>query len=198
MHQDGWAVEPGLTGRRGLDLARRALQSAGGDPGIIANAVFPLAYFGEDIEAMMSVLDEALILNPSFARGWFVSGHVRVMAGLCDLAIQHVENSLRLSPRARVGGQWGVIGQALCLAGRFEDAVSRLLRMIQEHPGAPLSYRFLAASYAHLKRFSEAREIITRLRAIAPVAITDSSYLRNPEHRELLLSGLRLAGLPEE
>jgi len=65
--------------------------------------------------------------------------------------------------------------------------------MIQEHPGAPLSYRFLAASYAHLKRFSKAREIITRLRAIAPVAITDSSYLRNPEHRELLLSGLRMA-----
>ena len=32
-----------------------------------------------------------------------------------------------------------------------------------------------------------------RLGAIAPVAITDASYLRNPEHRELLLSGLRLA-----
>jgi hypothetical protein len=65
--------------------------------------------------------------------------------------------------------------------------------MIQEHPGAPLSYRFLAASYAHMGRLFEAQETIIRLRAIAPVAITDSSYLRNPEHRELLLSGLRLA-----
>src|SRR5215472_17161009 len=150
LHQDGWAPEPELTMRRGLDLGHRALQLAASDPEIIANAVFPLAYFGEHIDAMMRVLDEALTLNPSFARGWFVSGHVRVMAGHCDLAIRHIENSLRLSPRARVGGQWGVIGQAHCLACRFEDAVPRLLMMIQEHPGAPLSYRFLAASYAHM------------------------------------------------
>jgi adenylate cyclase len=115
------------------------------------------------------------------------------MAGDCDLAIKHAENSLRLSPRARVGGQFAVICQAHCLAGRFEQAVSNLLVMIQEHPGAPLSYRFLAASYAHLGRLSEARETIGHLRAIAPVAITDPSYLRDPEHREVLLCGLRLA-----
>jgi Flp pilus assembly protein TadD len=70
--------------------------------------------------------------------------------------------------------------------------------MIQEHPGEPLSYRFLAASYAHLGRFSEARETIGRLRAIAPVAITDPSYLRDLEHREVLLCGLRLAAGEEK
>jgi hypothetical protein len=42
-------------------------------------------------------------------------------------------------------------------------------------------------------RLDEAREIIGRLRMIAPVMISDASYMRNPEHRELLLSGLRLA-----
>jgi adenylate cyclase len=193
LHQDGWTDELDPTARRGIDLGHRALQLAASDPEIMANAVFPLAYFGEDIDAMMHVLDEALSLNPSFARGWFVSGHLRIMAGDCDLAIRHAENSLRLSPRARVGGQFAVIGQAHCLAGRFEQAVSNLLVMIQEHPGAPLSYRFLAASYAHLRRLSEARKMIGRLRAIAPVAITDPFYLRDPEHRDVLLSGLRLA-----
>jgi hypothetical protein len=39
----------------------------------------------------------------------------------------------------------------------------------------------------------EAREIVARLRAITPVVIPDASFLRNPEHRELFLSGLRLA-----
>ena len=34
---------------------------------------------------------------------------------------------------------------------------------------------------------------IGRLRTIAPVMISDASYLRNPTHRELLLSGLHLA-----
>ena len=37
------------------------------------------------------------------------------------------------------------------------------------------------------------REIVTRLRTITQVVIPDASYLREPEHRELFLSGLRLA-----
>jgi adenylate cyclase len=42
-------------------------------------------------------------------------------------------------------------------------------------------------------RLDDAREIVTRLRAITPVVITDASFFRNPEQRELYLSGLRLA-----
>ena len=57
--------------RKGVDLARRALEVARDDPGILANAAFVLAYFGEDIDAMTALVDRALALNPSFARGWF-------------------------------------------------------------------------------------------------------------------------------
>jgi hypothetical protein len=42
-------------------------------------------------------------------------------------------------------------------------------------------------------RLDNAREVVTRLRAITPVVTHDASFLRNPEHRELFLSGLRLA-----
>jgi hypothetical protein len=42
-------------------------------------------------------------------------------------------------------------------------------------------------------RLDDAREIAGRLRAVTSVVIPDASYLRNPEHRELFLSGLRLA-----
>jgi hypothetical protein len=42
-------------------------------------------------------------------------------------------------------------------------------------------------------RLDDAREIVARLRAITPVVIPDASYVRNPEHRKLWLSGLRLA-----
>ena len=37
------------------------------------------------------------------------------------------------------------------------------------------------------------KSIVERLRAISPVVVPDASFLRNPEHRELFLSGLRLA-----
>jgi len=55
------------------------------------------------------------------------------------------------------------------------------------------SYRFLTACYAHMGRLDDAREIVARLRAITSVVMPDASYLRNAEHRELFLSGLRLA-----
>jgi hypothetical protein len=42
-------------------------------------------------------------------------------------------------------------------------------------------------------RFDDAREVVARLRAITSVVTPDAGYLRNPEHRELFLSGLRLA-----
>jgi hypothetical protein len=42
-------------------------------------------------------------------------------------------------------------------------------------------------------RLDAAREVLARLRTITPVLATDTSCLRNPDHRELFLSGLRLA-----
>jgi len=56
-----------------------------------------------------------------------------------------------------------------------------------------LAYRFLAACFAHMGRLDEAREVVNRLRTITPVIVPDANFLRNPEHRELFLSGLRLA-----
>jgi adenylate cyclase len=165
----------------------------GDDPGILANAGLALAYFGEDIGAMMALLDRALALNPSFARGWHVSGVLRWYAGQPDLAIERVEASLRLSPRARVGPSLFVIGAAHFLGGRFDEAVPKLLHAIQEDPSFPLPYRYLAACYAHMGRLDEAREVVKRLRAITSVVIPNAKFLRNPEHRELYLSGLRLA-----
>jgi hypothetical protein len=42
-------------------------------------------------------------------------------------------------------------------------------------------------------RLDEARDTVLRLRAVTPAVIPDLSYLRNPDYRELFLSGLHLA-----
>jgi adenylate cyclase len=179
--------------RKGADFARRALEVAGDDPGILANAALALAYFGEDIGATIALVDRALAFNPNFGRGWFISGVLRIWAGQPDIAIEHIEAALRLSPRARIGMSLFSIGQAHFLSRRFDEAVPKLRLAIQEDRSFPLAYRFLAACYAHMGRLDDAREIVERLRAITPVVMPDASFLRNPEHRELFLSGLRLA-----
>src|SRR6516225_1543584 len=190
---DGRSDDPAADRLKGADFAQRALKIAGDDPEVIVNAALALSYFGEDIDAMIALADRALALNPNFARGWHVGGILRFFAGHPDLAIEHAETALRLSPRARVGTSLSLIGQALFLARRFDEAVPKLLLAIQEDPSFPAPYRYLAACYAQMGRLAEAQEIVQRLRAIGGVVIPDTRNLRNAQHRELYLSGLRLA-----
>jgi adenylate cyclase len=190
---DGWADEPKITRREGIELARQALQAAENDPDVLANSAQALAQFGEDIGAMIGLVDRALALNPSFARGWFLSGLLRLFAGQHDLAIEHVETSLRLSPRERMGQPQVVIGMAYFFQGQFDEAASKLLLSMQDNPGSPIPYRALAACYAHMGLLDKARTIVARLRAITPLVVPNDVPFRNPEDRELFLSGLRLA-----
>ena len=185
--------DPAAAAVKSADFARRALEVAGDDPRVLANAALPLAYFGEDIGAMMALVDRALALNPNYARGWHISGLLRIWAGQPDIAIEHLEASLRLSPGVRVGASHNTdLGTAHFYSRRFDKAVPKLLLAIHEDPSFPLTYRILAACYAHMGRLDDAREIVARLRAITSVVMPDASYLRNAEHRELFLSGLRL------
>jgi pentatricopeptide repeat protein len=86
-----------------------------------------------------------------------------------------------------------ILGAVQFFSRRFDAALPQLLRAIQDDPGFPIAYRLLASCYAHLGRLDEARQIVCRLRTITPIVVSDGGMPRNPEHRELALSGLRLA-----
>ena len=191
--RSGWAEMSETSRNKSIDLARRALQVAQNDPGVLANAALVLALCGEEIGAMIGLVDRALPLNPSYARGWNVSGLLRVYAGQHDLAIEHIETSLRLSPRERIGTPLLTMGLAYFFKRRFDEAATKLLSSIQDDPGFPASYRALAACYAHMGRLDEARAIVARLRAITAQVVPSDLPWRNSQDRELFLSGLRLA-----
>jgi len=180
---------------RGLavGLARRALQAAPEDPEVLALTAFVLGVRGENFDVAISMVDRALALNPSFALGWYWSGTLRVIAGDTDLALEHFDTFLRLSPRERPSAYLTGIGMALFMQQQFEDAAAKLIESLERAPNFTISLRFLAACYAHMGRLPEAREIVQRLLAITPVAVPTSLAFRNPEQREILLSGLRLA-----
>jgi adenylate cyclase len=190
---DGRSSDPAADAARSVNFARRALQVAPDDPIVLANVPESLARHGEDIGAMTALVDRALALNPNYARAWHVSGILRVWAGDAETAIKHLETALRLSPRARVGNTFLPLGLAHFLSRRFDEAMSKLLLAIQDNPSFTQPYRLLAACYAHMGRLDDAREAVARLRTITSVVMPDLSYLRNPEDRELWLSGLRLA-----
>ena len=193
LHLDGRTKNPEATARKGIDFARRALEAGQNDPLMLVSVATTLAYFGENIGAMQALIDRALALNPNFAGGWHARGILMNWAGQPDRAVEDIEKAARLSPHVRLGNSNIQLGLAYFLTRRFEEAVPKLLVAIQEDSSHPMPLRVLAACYAHLGRLDEARNIVARLRATTPVVIPDASFLRDPAHRELFLSGLRMA-----
>jgi TolB-like protein/class 3 adenylate cyclase len=188
-----WGEDAETNRQRGIARARLAVEAAGDDPGVLALAAFPLSFLGEDIGTQIELVDRSLALNPSFARAWFLRGVLSVWAGEPDLAIEQVETSLRLNPRDRRGNYNWPIGIAHFFARRFDDALAKLLVAAQETPAWPWPYRGLAACYAHMGRFDEARGVIAQLQSLTTELLPRRLPFRKPEHRELFLSGLRLA-----
>jgi TolB-like protein len=193
LEVNGCTADPEAARRTSMELARRALRSAPDDPHVLGFAALVLGYFGEEMDVSLRLIDRCLALNPSHAQGWYWSGLLRVFAGQPDLALEHFENYLRLSPRDRVSTYLNGIGEAHFFARRFDDAVANLLGSLELAPSFPMTYRALAACYAHMGRLDEAREIVGRLRVITPAVFEPAIRYRDPELRELFLSGLRLA-----
>jgi adenylate cyclase len=124
MHlvSDGSSPDRDATKQQGMDFARRAIEVAGNEARVLADAAHVLACFGEDIDAMTVLVHRALAFNPSYAQGWYISGIHRLWAGQTDLAIEHAEMALRLSPREQAGSTSFLIGAALFFGRRFEEA----------------------------------------------------------------------------
>jgi len=195
LEQRGWTEDPEAARRSSVNLARQALRVGSDDPNVLALVAFVLGYFGEDIDVAIGLIDHGLTLNPSFAAGWHWSGVLRIFAGQPGLAIRHLETSLRLNPRDRPAPYVNSIGEAHFFSRRFDEAAANLLESLERAWSSPVTYRVLASCYAHMGRLDEAREIVRRLRAITPGVMEPATRYRNPELRELFLSGLRLAAI---
>jgi TolB-like protein len=177
----------------GLDYARRAVHASPDDASTLGDAALALGSFGADIATAIELVDRALVLTPSFARGWGISGYLRLWAGYHDAAVEHLETACRLSPREPNAKYRMGIGEAQFFQRRFDAAIATLSAALEEIPGHAGMYRYLAACYAHAGRLDEAREILRRLRLVSATVMPHATQWRNPEHREFYLAGLRLA-----
>lgn len=194
----GWAHDREQNRRNSIDFARRALGSFPDDPEVLAHAAHVFGYFDEDIDASIALVDRAIELNPSYASGWYWSGVLRNWVGRPDLALDYFATFLRLSPCERFPFYSTAIAIALFFERRFDEAVAKLQESLERFPNNGLTYRFLAACYAHMGRLDDARAIAEHMRELNLSVLETGARYRNPEHRELYLSGLRLAmGEPE-
>jgi adenylate cyclase len=191
----GWADDPEASRRQGIELAQRALQVAGDDPAVLAVVPMALVNFDQDVEPIIGLIDRSLALNPGSAKGWAISGWVRVVAGDPERAIQDFATAERLDPRSpshpfNLTG----VGIAHFLAHRLDEAASTLLASMQLLPSYVTNYYYLASCYAHMGRHDDAREMFRRLTVLTPPAADPPVIMsQRPEQRAFFLSGYRLA-----
>jgi adenylate cyclase len=179
-----WADDPATNRASALRFARQALQQAADDPFVLTRAAFVLGWFGEDIEAALRLVERALDLNPSYALGWMHRGYLNAYAGRTDIAVRQLETALRLDPCGNRGWLLAYTGIAHFFGGRFEEALEKLLLALEENPSYITTYRFLAACYAHMGRFREARDVRRAPARDEPPVMPGTVAYRNPEHRE--------------
>ena len=94
------------------------------------------------------------------------------------------------------------IAVAHLAARRFEQVIEWADRALHDQPRMVTAMRVKLAANAHLGRLDEARAELSRMLAIDPrltiAGFREYAHFAAPEVLELLITGMRLAGLPEE
>jgi TolB-like protein/class 3 adenylate cyclase/Tfp pilus assembly protein PilF len=181
--------------------ARKALALDDQDPVVLANAGSVLAMLPQHRDEGAALMDRAVSLDPNNFNAWNWGGWVCLMRG-DGRAAHHFEQALRLSP-THPGRYWLHVGMAATkmTAGQYSEAADQAALVLRHQPRQHLTLWIYTASLALAGRLEEAREGCRRMLEVNP----DRRLSNAPEwlvttHKptlDILLQGLRLAGLPE-
>jgi len=183
-------------------LARQALEAERDDAETISLAARTLFFLAGEVAMSAASLDRALALNPNAAHAWLARGNIHAHRNQPDAAIEAIERARRLSPFDQYTFFYaGGIALAHFSARRFEQTIEWADRALNDQPRLVTAMRVKVAALAHLGRLHEARAELSRVLAIDPeqtiAGFRERVHFGAPEVRELFVTGLRLAGLPE-
>ena len=184
-------------------LARQALEAERDDADTIWQAAWTLVFLAGEAEMAAAALDRVLALNPNAAHAWSARGIIHAVRNQPEAAIEAIERARRLSPFDPYTFLYALyIALAHLAARRFKQAIEWADRALHEQPRMVAAMRTKVAANAYPGRLDEARAELSRVLAIDPkltiAGYCEYAHSEAPELLELFVTGLRLAGLPEE
>lgn len=199
----GWGTEPAETVARAQGAIRRALSADPQDARVLTIAGHLKLQLEYRPEAALALHDRALILNPNLAMAWGFSGMAAACRGDFAAAARRLGRYRELLP---FDPQGFLFDQAFALAallrGDFAGAAAIARGISEIHPNLVAIYPYHLAALGHLGHIGEADEVRGRLAVLRPGYALREIMARTPlehaAHREILATGLRRAGLPEE
>ena len=142
--------------------------------------------------------ERSISLAPNLAEGHESLGNTLHYSGRSEEALACFDRAMALNPY--YPDLWlHFQAQAMFQLGRYEEAVISLKRRLVRNPGTDVSRVLLAASYGQLGRFDEARVEWQEVFRVNPDYSLEHRRkvlpYKNPDDFELVVDGLRKAGL---
>ena len=194
----GWSKSRDQSLMQAIELAKKAL--ALDDSLDCAHGLLAYCY-GQKGEYEKAVAESrrAVELAPSSERAHQYLGRALVDAGRSEEAIPVYERAIRLSPFP-TSSTLLYLGVAHLFTGRYAEAISMCKRAVDVNPGYLTAHIYLAATYGAADREEEARAAAKEVLKLNPKFSVDWvktwKYKRKAD-TDLLINGLRKAGLPE-
>jgi adenylate cyclase len=186
--------------RETLRQAQAAAAIAHDDPFILTVLGAALTITRE-YQRAESMLERSLTLDPNSAWAWNRSGWLHNYQHDPEVAIQHFERSLRLSPYDPMAFNCDMgIGCAHFIAKRYDQAAQWQEKGLMAKPSAAWIHRTLAPSYALAGDLDKGRDSVGELVKNYPgITISDiiAAMAFSKEAMSRFAEGLRLAGLAE-
>jgi tetratricopeptide (TPR) repeat protein len=198
----GWMIEPMQESAEGSRLALKAVHLGGDDPVALSTGGYALAFVAQEFDDGAAFMDRGLAISPNLAQAWMLSAWLRVWSGEPELALEHVERAMRLSPLdPSMYGMHGAMAFAHFLASRYDKASSCAEKAMRDHQTFLLSFCISAASNALAGQLEPAQKALARAQELNPNLrasnLSDLAPFRRAEDLATFAKGLRKAGLPE-
>ncbi len=194
---NGWSPSPPNSRDQAEELATRAVALDDRDPRAHW-ALSIVELYSRRHDVAISEAQRAIVLNPNFAEGHVSLGEALNYSARADEALKYFDRAKVLNPYFP-----DVLLHFQALAsfhlGRYEQAVGLLKERLTRNPVTDVSRALLAASYGHLGRFDEARAAWQEVFRVNPNYSLEYRRkvlpYKNPDDFELVVDGLRKAGL---
>nr|WP_210312512.1 adenylate/guanylate cyclase domain-containing protein [Rhizobium giardinii] len=194
---NGWSPSPPNSREQAEELATRAVALDDRDPRAHW-ALSIVELYSRRHDVAITEAQRAIVLNPNFAEGHVSLGEALNYSARADEALKYFDRAKVLNPYFP-----DVLLHFQALAsfhlGRYEQAVGLLKERLTRNPVTDVSRALLAASYGHLGRLDEARAAWQEVFRVNPNYSLEYRRkvlpYKNPDDFELVVDGLRKAGL---
>src|SRR5262249_16234542 len=181
-----------------VQFARLGARAANSDAFTLARCGHVLTYFGHEYDRGLSMVEQAVALNPNLAIAWYSRGWVALMCGEADRAIDSLDRMIRLSPfdplRATA---WLGISFAHFCQERFDEGCTSAAKAFQFTADTNMLEAYIANS-VRAGHVAEAREAAARLLKLQPDYHAsrgrEAVPFRSAEVREQIVAAFRAAG----